>query len=82
MIVSAKEVDQSIRFVSRILEMMRVHSEEHNIEFIYRGFRGLLNEFENKINILSSKCGEAIEKNSVEGWNHINKKVLSKNLFC
>ena len=77
MIATAKEVEQSITFVSKIIEMMRLHSEQHNIEFIYRGFGSTLNEFEKKLNTLNLNFVKAIEKNSIEDYNGINLKVLS-----
>ena len=77
-IVTAQEVEQSIRFVSKVLEMMRTHSEKHNIELIYKGFIISLNEFENRINTLNLDFDEAVKTNSIEDCNHISKKVQSK----
>ena len=86
MIATAEEVEQSITFVSKIIEMMRLHSELHNIEFIYRGFGSTLNEFEKKLNTLNSNFVMAIEKNSIEDYNDINLKILCKfisiNIIC
>ena len=60
---------------------MRSYSAEHNIDFIYEGFEKSLNEFENRISTLTQEYNKAIEENSIEGYNYINRKVLSKYLF-
>ena len=78
MIASAQEVEQSIKFVSTVLDIMRLHSDEYNIEFIYKGFGVILHEFESRVNKLISEYNQAIQKNSIEDWNDVNIKVLSK----
>ena len=60
---------------------MRSHFEEHNIDFFYKDFKRELSNFESDMRTFISDFHKAVKNNSVENWNSINKKVLSKYLI-
>ena len=66
-------MEQSIWLVSKLLEIMRDHSEVNDIEFIYKGFLNSLHEFELKLNDLNVKFTQAKEIDSIGEYISIYK---------
>lgn len=79
-IVDAQEVEQTIKFISKLLEIMRIHSEVYDIELKFKGFLNSLCQYETKLNDLNLQFNEAFMKDSFELYAEINEKLLGKNL--
>ena len=78
--MDSQEVEQTITFISKLLEMMRIHAELHDIELIFEGFLNSLSQYEAKLKDLNLKFKEAFDKNSFEVFTEINEKLLGKHL--
>ena len=79
-IVDSQEVEQTITSISKLLEMIRIHAELHDIELIFEGFLSSLSQYEAKFNDLNLKFKEAFDKNLFEDFTKINEKLLGKHL--
>ena len=74
--MDAQEVEQTITSISKLLEMIRIHTDLHDIELIFERFLSSLSQYEAKFNDLNLKFKEALERNSFEDFTEINEKLL------
>ena len=81
LIIDAQEVKDTIEFISKILEIMKIHAKVYNIDHIYNGFSDDLHTYEERMLIISNKITDATESTLIEQYACINREAIGKNIL-